>query len=377
MKIVLTGGGTGGHFYPIIAVAEELRRMQKEEGIAEMKLTFVSSEIYNKKELDRLSIDFKSIKSGKLRTYPSIQTFFDIFRTIGGCIHAFIYMLYTYPDIVFGKGGHASFPTILAARLLRIPVVVHESDSVPGRVNVWAGKFAQKVFLAFPDSLKYFPEERSSIVGRPIPKEIINPQQAVGAKEFLHIHDESIPIILILGGSQGSDVINSVIIETVSKLVDKYYVIHQTGKDHIDAVKITADQVLSDSENARRYLPFDYFDLEGMKRVAYLADLVISRAGSTLFEIAAWGKPSILVPYTYAHGNHQHHNAFAYARTGACRVIEEENFSPGLLLMEIDNILGNPEVKEEMIKSAKEFHKPGSSGEIAEFLLKIGISHEK
>ncbi|MGM0482776.1 MAG: UDP-N-acetylglucosamine--N-acetylmuramyl-(pentapeptide) pyrophosphoryl-undecaprenol N-acetylglucosamine transferase, partial [Patescibacteria group bacterium] len=285
-------------------------------------------------------------------------------------------ILYIYPDVVFGKGGYSSFPTLLAARIFRIPVIIHESDSVPGRVNVWAGKFAQKVFISFPEAVKYFPEEKTIVSGRPIPEEIIDPKEARGSKEFLHMHDENVPVILVLGGSQGSDAINSVLIESIDKLVDKYYIIHQTGKDHINAVKVTSDQILNDSEYARRYLPFDYFDLEGMKRVAYLADLVISRAGSTLFEIAAWGKPSILVPYTYAHGNHQYYNAFSYARTGACRVIEEPNFSPSLLIMEIDNILGDPETKEEMSRAAKAFHKPEAARRIAVFLSEIGISHE-
>ncbi|MGM0629010.1 MAG: undecaprenyldiphospho-muramoylpentapeptide beta-N-acetylglucosaminyltransferase [Patescibacteria group bacterium] len=377
MKIVLTGGGTGGHFYPIIAVAEELRKTQKEEGIAEMELIFASSEVYNRDELERLSIHYKKIKSGKIRTYASIQTFFDIFRTMWGCIQALFYILYVYPDAVFGKGGHSSFPTLFAARVLGVPVIIHESDSVPGRVNVWAGKFARRVFLSFPEAGKYFPEEKTMVSGRPIPEEIIDPQKVEGSREFLHIHDESVPVILVLGGSQGSDAINSVVIEAIEKLVDKYYIIHQTGKDHIKAVKVTAEQILKNSENADRYMPFDYFDLDGMRRVSYLADLVISRAGSTLFEIAAWGKPSILVPYTYAHGNHQYHNAFSYARSGACRVIEEPNLSSSLLIMEIDNILEDSKTKEEMEKAAKGFHKPGAARDIAVFLSEIGVSHEK
>lgn len=374
MKIVLTGGCTGGHFYPIIAVAEELRRMEKEEGMLELKLIFTSSDPYDQEELNRLSIDYKEIKSGKVRTYSSSKNFFDIFRVIYGTVQAFFFILLNYPDVVFGKGGHGSFPTLFAARVLGVPVVIHESDSVPGRVNTWAGKFAKKVFISFPESAKHFPDSVTEVSGRPISKEISEVREVEGAREFLHIK-EDIPVILIMGGSQGSDIINSIIVETVTDLVEKYYVIHQTGRDHIQAVKLTAQNILRGSTNADRYKPFDFFNRDGMKRAAYLSDIVISRAGSTLFEIAAWGKPSILVPYVHAHGNHQYHNAFSYAHEGACTVIEEDNLSSSILKMEIENIMEDTDLKERMSKSARAFHRPDAAQRVAGFLVDIGKSH--
>ncbi len=376
MKIILTGSGTGGHFYPNIAVAEQLRKIQKEEGIIEMEIFFASSDPYNKEELDRLNIKHQNIKSGKLRTYPSIHTFFDIFKTLIGFFQSLIFLIYRYPDVIFGKGGYDSFPIILAARLLRIPVIIHESDTIPGRVNKWAAKFAEKIMVSFPETSSYFPPEKVVVSGRPIIEDLVNIENAHGAKEFLHINEEKTPVVLILGGSQGAESINSVIIEGLNKLIKKYYIIHQTGSSQFNAVKLASKKILEKSEYSNRYMPFDFLNKEGMKRAAYVSDIIVSRAGSAIFEIATWGKPSILIPYKYAHGNHQHQNAFSYARAGACRVIEEPNLSISLLEMELDNILEDPELKKSMEQAAKKFNKPNSAYFIAKSLSDIGIEHE-
>lgn len=376
MKIILTGSGTGGHFYPNMAVAEQLRKIQKEEGIMEMDIFFASSNPYNEKELKRLGIIYKNIQSGKIRTYPSIRTVIDIFKTILGIFQAIAFLIYRYPDVVFGKGGYDSFPVIFAARILRVPVVIHESDSVPGRVNKWAGKFAKKIILSFPESSSFFSSSKTSIWGRPIMEDVANIEKAEGAREFLHIH-EDIPVIFILGGSQGSEKINSTIIDGLTKLVEKYYIIHQTGTLHIEAIKLASKNILKNSSYSHRYIPFDFLNNKGIKRAANVTDIVISRAGSTIFEIAAWGKPSILIPYEFAHGNHQHHNAFSYARAGACRVIEESNLSVSVLEMELENILDNPKVKKSMEQSAKKFNKPKAAYMIAKHLSDIGLKHEE
>ncbi|MFP4539414.1 MAG: UDP-N-acetylglucosamine--N-acetylmuramyl-(pentapeptide) pyrophosphoryl-undecaprenol N-acetylglucosamine transferase [Candidatus Paceibacterota bacterium] len=376
MKIFLTGSGTGGHFYPNIAIAEQLRKIQKEEGILEMDLYFVSRESYDKTELERLGITHKFINSGKLRTYASIHTFFDIFRTISGIFKAFFLMFYIFPDVVFSKGGYTSFPVILAARVLRIPVFIHESDSVPGRVNKWAGKFAQKVFVSFPEATSHFPEEKSVLSGRPMLEKISNIEDTRGAREFLHIHEDDVPVLFILGGSQGAESINSTIINNLLNFAKEYYIIHQTGKAHIDVAKMAGMNLLKNTGFEHRYKPYDFLNTKGMRRAATLADVVVSRAGSTLFEIAAWGKASILIPYEYAHGQHQHHNAFAYARAGACHVIEEGNLSAQVLLMEIESILTDPDKKKTMEKAAKDFHKPEAAKMIAKELTEIGLSHE-
>src|SRR3989338_6468319 len=156
MKIAFTGGGTGGHFYPIIAVAQKVNKILDDEKIVGTKLYYISDSPYDKEMLFENGLIYEEVNTGKIRTYFSIKNFFDIFRVFFGAINGLFKMFTIYPDVVFGKGGYASFPAILAARILRIPVIIHESDSAPGRVNKWAGRFAKKIAVSFMESAVYF-----------------------------------------------------------------------------------------------------------------------------------------------------------------------------------------------------------------------------
>src|SRR3990167_871131 len=168
MKIVFTGGGTGGHFYPIIAVAQRINQIIDHENILGAKLYYVSDSPYDKEMLFENGLLYEQINTGNMRTYFSLKNFSDIFKTFFGVINAIFKMFSIYPDVVFGKGGYASFPTILAARILRIPVLIHESDSVPGRVNKWAGRFAKRVAVSFKEAVNYFPKNKVAWTGHPI-----------------------------------------------------------------------------------------------------------------------------------------------------------------------------------------------------------------
>ena len=159
MKIIFTGGGTGGHFYPIIAVAQKVNQIIDKDKIIGAKLYYVSDSPYDKEMLLENGLLYEEVKAGKLRTYFSFKNVFDIFKMFFGTINAIYKIFSIYPDVVFGKGGYGSFPAILAARILRIPVVIHESDSVPGRVNKWAGHFAKKVAVSFKEAADYFPKK--------------------------------------------------------------------------------------------------------------------------------------------------------------------------------------------------------------------------
>ena len=158
MKIVFTGGGTGGHFYPIIAVAEEVRAQARDKRLIPPTLFFFAPEPYDASLLARNEMRFVPIPAGKLRQYADKKNIADFFVTACGVAKAIGLLFYYYPDVVFGKGGYGSFPTLLAARFLRIPVVIHESDSVPGRANRWAGKFAARVAVSFAEAAPFFPE---------------------------------------------------------------------------------------------------------------------------------------------------------------------------------------------------------------------------
>lgn len=375
MKIVLTGGGTGGHFYPIIAVVEAIREVSMEQKILDPELYFVAPDPYDEKILFDNLIRYKSVPAGKRRQYFSILNFFDYFKTFFGILKAMWTIFWIYPDVIFSKGGYGSFPVVLIARLLRIPIIIHESDSVPGRVNKWAGKFAKKVAVSYPEAAKFFDEKKTAWTGNPIRKNIKHVAKD-GAAQYLNL-SEDIPIILILGGSQGSEIINQSIIDGLPKLVENYQIIHQTGKDNFKEIKNTAEVVLGDNENKKRYKPFEYLDDLAMKMSAGAADIIITRAGSALFEISAWERPSIIIPITESNGDHQRINAYTYARFGGGVVIEEKNLSDDILMFEINRILKDENLRNKMIEGARKFSKADAAKTIATEILKIGLKHEK
>lgn len=376
MKIVFTGGGTGGHFYPVIAVAERVNQVIDEENVVGAKLYYISTEPYDKELLFENGLEFEEVGTGKMRTYFSFKNFLDIFKTFLGMIKALYVLFSIYPDIIFGKGGYASFPTIFAARILRIPVLIHESDSAPGRVNKWAGRFAQRIAISFREAAQYFPEKKTAWTGQPIRREIERKGDRGEALKYFKF-ESNVPVLLILGGSQGAELINNAVIDALPRLVENYQVIHQTGVSNFKNVSGRGKVVLAKSEHKVRYHPVAFLSSLGMKMAAGASTLIVSRAGSTLFEIAAWGIPSILIPFEESNANHARKNAFAYAHAGAASVIEEPNMTANILSAEIDRITGDKEVWEKMAKSASAFYKPGAALKIAKELVRMALTHER
>ncbi|HTH93156.1 MAG TPA: UDP-N-acetylglucosamine--N-acetylmuramyl-(pentapeptide) pyrophosphoryl-undecaprenol N-acetylglucosamine transferase [Candidatus Paceibacterota bacterium] len=377
MKILLIGGGTGGHVYPLIAIAEELNRIADEEKIANFHLYYMSNVPYDQKALDEQFITFIPITAGKLRVYFSLQNFVDMGKTFVGTISAIFKLFSLYPDVIISKGGYAAFPTLVAARILRIPLIVHESDTVPGRVNKWSGKFARRVALSYPEAAQFFDAKKVSVTGQPVRKSIAHPATE-GAKEFFEL-DPAIPVIGVIGGSLGAKIINDTITSLIPELVKSYQVIHQSGQKTYEETKTDAAVLLGDDVKRTRYKLFPFLSDLQTKMFGGAVDIVISRAGSMIYEIAAWGKPSIIIPGgpEVFHGDHQRKNAYHYARSGACAVIEETNLTPSVLMNEIEMILNSKERYEAMSKRAKEFYKPDAARMIAAEAVTIALEHEE
>lgn len=374
MKILFTGGGSGGHFYPIIAVAEKLNKMLEHEKIADVKFYYMSTDPYNERLLYDNKITFKEITAGKMRAYFSVQNFLDLFKTAWGVLKALVQVFVLYPDVVFSKGGFPSFPVLFAARFYRIPVIIHESDSVPGRANAWAGKFAQKIAVSYADAVQYFPKEKTALTGNPIREEILRPSGKDAYKELGL--DPNIPVLLIVGGSQGARMINEHVETLAPRLVEKYQVIHQTGSANKEEVQTIVRGLLGGNPNASRYHIYGYMDSDTMKLSAEVADVVISRAGSTIFEIAAWGIPAILIPISNHVGDHQRKNAFAYARAGGAVVIEEANLGPNILMSEIEQLMGDENKRASMKAAAKNFARTDAAEKISEQIIAVLLRHQ-
>lgn len=375
MKIIFTGGGTGGHFYPIIAVAEALNQLIDEERLVRPELYYFATDPYDPRALYEQNIQFHRVTAGKRRRYFSLRNFFDLFKTAWGALIALGKTYWLYPDVVFSKGGYVSFPTLLAARLLRIPVVIHESDSRPGRVNAWSAKFAKRVAVSYPEAATFFPSGKTAVTGNPIRQELLTPI-TVGAREFLKL-EEGIPLIFITGGSQGAAAINDALLDIVPELIKHCQIIHQVGAANLTEVEKRAHFLLADNPAAARYKTFASLNTDALRMVAGVADLIITRAGSFIFEAAHWGIPAIIIPIPEEISHDQRSNAFTYARSGGAIVIEQGNLTSSILRSEIDRLLGNRDLLAKMSVGAKNFSRPDAAKTIAQEILKLALRHEE
>jgi len=378
MKIVFTGGGTGGHFYPLLAVADELKYIIKTEKLVEPEFIYIGPFVLDKEALAQRRMKFVRTTAGKHRKYFSVQNLFDYVKIFIGIIQA-TWQLYTiFPDVVFSKGGYAAFPTTVAARFLGIPLIIHESDAHPGKANLIAAKWAKLIAISYPEVMDFFPKsidrKKFVLTGNPVRPEMFKPLRE-GAHEYLEL-DPSLPTILVLGGSSGAKAVNDVILDSLDTLVSKYQIIHQTGSEHIGYVKSLAEAKLGKTPHKDRYKAFGYLSALALRMSFGISSLVVSRAGSgVIFEIAAVGLPSIMVPIPEDISHDQTYNAFAYAKSGATTVIKQKNLTNNLLINEINRIMEDPVLWQEMSESARAFSKPDAASKIAQVLTSIIIKH--
>ncbi|MBI5405476.1 glycosyltransferase [Candidatus Kaiserbacteria bacterium] len=378
MTIAFTGGGTGGHFYPIIAIAEALSDLVREERLIAPSLYYFAPNAFDEKALFENGIAFVRVPAGKMRRYASLRNVIDLFATLFGTLVASEKLFRLYPDVVVSKGGYGSVPTVLAARILRIPVIIHESDAKPGRANLLAARFAEKIAISFESAARYFPDRVQSKIARtgiPIRKALMR-TEAEGATQYLGL-ERDVPTVLILGGSQGAARINDVVLSALPDLVSFANVIHQTGPAHFKNVEAVARVVLERSPHASRYHPINYLSEIALQRAAGAANIVVSRAGAnSIAEIGLWKKPAIIIPIPEAISHDQRTNAYAYARTGAAIVIEEENLTPHLLASETRRIIDDLELGKRMAAGAAGFTDPDAARILARQVLAIALSHE-
>ncbi len=377
MRILLTGGGTGGHLYPLVAVTRALKQIAEKEKITDFRLFFIGPNGNSKQVIQEEGVKAFTIRTGKIRRYWSLLNFVDLFKTLWSVLRVIWKLFWLYPDVIFSKGGYGSFPVVVACRLLRVPLIIHESDVTPNISNRFAKKFAKRIALSFAETKKYFPAGKIALTGNPIRREIIGGDKEVAATLF-DLGGVK-PVILILGGSQGSERINEIIIQSLKRLVKIAEIIHQTGELNFKDVRAEGMVELHDLEEneQKRWHPYSFLDEDKMASALLVSDLIISRAGGGgIFEIAASAKPSILVPLGGAAQEHQRANAYAYARTGAATVIEETNLTPNLLLVEIEKILNNAERSQEMSRKAKEFSRMDAAETIAREIINVAYTHK-
>ncbi|MEK7628392.1 MAG: UDP-N-acetylglucosamine--N-acetylmuramyl-(pentapeptide) pyrophosphoryl-undecaprenol N-acetylglucosamine transferase [Patescibacteria group bacterium] len=377
MRIVLTGGGSGGHFYPLMAIAERIYEIAAERRLITPKLIHLGPNPFDRDSLIELDIEHRWAPAGKLRRFASALNLFDFFKTAWGIVQSIGQLYSIYPDVVVSTGGYAAFPTLVAARILRIPVVIYDADAEPGIVSLWSSKFAEYIAVAHPDAASNFPEatrDRIANTGHPIRRAIEHPATE-GGHEFLQI-DPTVPTIFVLGGSQGAQAVNNALLDTIPTLIERYNIIHQTGREHLEEIKGMTSAIIAKTRYDNRYRAFGLLNTLALRMAAGVSNLVICRAGSgTIFEVGSWGIPAILIPIPIDVSHDQVRNAFSYARTGAAIVIEQENLSPHLLVAEIDRIINDSAGIETMKKAALTFAKRDAARTIASAVVQIALGH--
>lgn len=367
MKILFTGGGTGGHIIPIIALSREIRKLQEDVIFSYVGPKDGFAKIFFEQE----DIPITNIYAGKIRRYGDVKStiltvFGLLFLTPIGIIQSFIKIFIFSPDIVFSKGGYGAIPTSIAAWMLRVPIFLHESDVTPGIANRVIGHFAHRIFVAFKGT-KSFPKAKMDVVGNPVRKEILSGNEKEAIKIF-KIRSKK-PVVAILGGSQGSVRLNDMLLSILDTLLSDFEIVHQTGDKNFKQVVKEAKVVVS-KENLQYYHPIPFLKETELRHLYSLSDFIVNRAGSgSIFEIAALGKPSILIPLPEAAQNHQAQNAYEYGKTGAAIILEEANLTPHFFLERLKFLFSSPKELETMKSAALKFSKPEAANKMAKTII--------
>lgn len=329
MNILIAAGGTGGHLYPAIAVARELLDRDWETGIL-----FVTTEKGKGVEiLEREEFEYKTISAGGMKRKSLVEMLTAFLKLPVGLVQALFHLKFFGPDVVMGAGGYVSGPVLTAAWLLRIPRLIHEQNVLPGMTNKLLAKIVGNVAVAFPESTAYFPGARVEITGNPVRKEFFDLKPKVKEVEYKDLFT-----VLVFGGSQGAHSINTAMLEAAPILKKKHHhfrILHQTGETDCQWVK----EIYKKLDISAEVLPF-IFDMFDAFR---LADLVVCRAGAmTVSELAAAGKPALLIPLPTAADNHQEINARFLEKNNAAEVILEDEFLGETLAEKIEYYMNNP-----------------------------------
>ena len=372
LKILFTGGESGGHIYPLVAVAEEITRQASESGL-DIAFDYLGASGEFGIVLENSGMAVHATAGGKFRNYSSILNYLDLFKIGFSVLQAFFKMYFLMPDVIFSKGGTGALPVVLAARFFRIPVIVHDSDTIPGKTNKISAWFASRVAISFAGAFKFFNKNRTALVGNPIRSEFFTPPADKNILLEKLGFRENLPFILVLGSSQGATRINDFIFSVMPSMIKRFQVLHQVGMRNIVSAETERNGILKDlsAEEKTRYQISPFLE-DDYAAAVKAADLIVSRASSgAIFEIAAAGKPAILIPLPESAQDHQRENAYEYASTGAAIIIEQENLLPSIFFEQLQKVFGSADLRQTMSDAARKFAKPNAAKMIAEEIMSL------
>jgi UDP-N-acetylglucosamine--N-acetylmuramyl-(pentapeptide) pyrophosphoryl-undecaprenol N-acetylglucosamine transferase len=351
MKIAVSGGGTGGHIYPALALIREIQKKDKN-----VEFLYIGTEKgLESKLVPRENIPFKSIHITGFKRKISFENVKTVLRFLKGVSDSKKMLKEFKPDVVIGTGGYVCGPVVYAAAKMGIPTIVHEQNSVPGLTNKFLSRYVDKIAICFDEAREFFPEQKVVLTGNPRASEVLG-QDGIRGRLTSGLKLK-VPTVLIFGGSRGAKPINEAVIKSLTELSGKpYQVLYVTGDVHFEEVQKEVELVGNPDNVIIK--PF----IHNMPEVLAGIDLTVSRAGATtLAELTSLGIPSILIPSPYVTDNHQEKNARALSEHGAARLLLEKDLTGPKLVENIDQILGNEEKLANMKKAAKKLGIPDAA----------------
>jgi len=380
MKILAVGGGSGGHVTPVVAV---LRELKKRDETIEVRFwcdrKFAPQARSIMQHFDD-TVPVETILSGKLRRYNDLPLWRQLLRPVSivlpnirdafliglGFLQSLAKLRSWRPDVVFTKGGFVCLPVGMAAKVLKIPLVIHDSDAHPGLTNRVLAKWATRIATGAPLKFYPYPKAISRYVGIPINEEFVpfSVAQRQQLKEKLGFNPK-LPLVVVTGGGLGAGRINDAVARRMNELLDITSLVLISGTAQYDELRATTPQ-----DDPRFQL--HAFISSGMADFLGAADIVVTRAGATtILELAALAKATVLVPNGFLTGGHQLKNASVYAENGAVEVINDHELhaNPQLLVDTLTSLLANPKRLEEMSRKFHEFARPHAARDMAELIL--------
>lgn len=374
-RILVTGGGTQGHISPALAVIEAIR-----QGTPNAQFLYIGGVRGLEKEIvTNAGVPFVGIQTGKLRRYFSVENFIDQLRLPIGFLQSLRAIRKFCPHVVLSTGGYVAVPPVLAARVLRIPILIHEQTVQIGLANGITSRFATRIALSFESALSELSpaqQKKAFVTGNPVRPTIFN-GDANEAKKFCSFSadDDSLPTLYVTGGSQGARIINRAVEGVLSSLLESCRVIHQCGRQPEGE-----EQGFDRSQAAARELPahlqkryyVSRFIAEEINHVFALADLVIGRAGAgTVAELCALGKPALYIPLVPTGGDEQTRNAQMCEKIGAAKILKQSELTGESLLAAVRVLLSDREQLAEMAKAARSLAKHEAATVLAQAVVTL------
>lgn len=382
LRILVTGGGSAGHISPALAIIAAIRQLARES--SEWSPTFLYVGGRRGLEAEQVAaqnIPFVGVETGKLRRYLSRENLSDALRLPVGVAQAFKIVKKFRPHVVLATGGYVAVPPVLAAALLRIPIITHEQTVQIGLANRINARLARRIALSFPSAVDELPPKlraRSFVVGNPVRPIIFNGDAGRAAKWCGFAgEDDAMPTIYVTGGSQGAQILNRGVEQVLAELLEVARVIHQCGKqpgEEQDYTRLRDASSVLEPRLKARYFP-TAFVRDEIADVFALADLVVGRAGAgTITELCALGKPSILVPLVPTGGDEQTRNARMLEAIGAAQIIKQAEFSGQKLLGALQVLAPDRAALEAMGEAAQTLAKPDAARDMAHATIELALS---